>query len=217
MPKNIMRKLIAVALFAGTSAVWADTTSTFDVDADGWKMIGDSTTSVPTFMPAGGNTDGYIHGTDQTTGGVWYWLAPTKFNGDNSASYNQTLSFDLRMRGSGSLFESSDVILEGAGTSLHYDFAMVPANTSWTSYSVALNETAGWRFGSLSGAFATQAQILSVLGNTSSLRIRGEFITGSDNGDLDNVIMAAVPEPETYAMMLAGLGLLGAVARRRKV
>jgi hypothetical protein len=29
-------------------------------------------------------------------------------------------------------------------------------------------------------------------------------------------ITAAVPEPETYAMMLAGLGMLGFVARRRK-
>ena len=210
MPKNMMKKLIAVALFAGASAAWADTTSTFDVDADGWMISGDSTASVPTFV-----SDGYIHGTDQTTGGVWYWLAPTKFNGDISAY--QTLSFDLRMRGSGSLFEDSDVILNGAGLSLHYDFATVPVDASWTSYSVALNDTAGWRVGSLSGAFATQAQILSVLGNTSSLRIRGEFITGSDNGDLDNVILAAVPEPETYAMMLAGLGLLGAVARRRKV
>lgn len=28
--------------------------------------------------------------------------------------------------------------------------------------------------------------------------------------------IAAVPEPETYAMLLAGLGLVGAVARRRK-
>lgn len=37
---------------------------------------------------------------------------------------------------------------------------------------------------------------------------------------LDNVsveaVAAPVPEPETYAMMLAGLGLLGVVARRRK-
>lgn len=31
-----------------------------------------------------------------------------------------------------------------------------------------------------------------------------------------NVNVAAVPEPETYAMMLAGLGLMGFVARRRK-
>jgi hypothetical protein len=28
---------------------------------------------------------------------------------------------------------------------------------------------------------------------------------------------SGVPEPETYAMMLAGLGLLGFVARRRKL
>jgi len=33
---------------------------------------------------------------------------------------------------------------------------------------------------------------------------------------VDNVT-AAVPEPETYAMLLAGLGIMGAVARRRRV
>lgn len=31
-----------------------------------------------------------------------------------------------------------------------------------------------------------------------------------------NGILTAVPEPETYAMLLAGLGLVGAVARRRR-
>jgi hypothetical protein len=33
---------------------------------------------------------------------------------------------------------------------------------------------------------------------------------------LVEVSMAPVPEPETYAMMLAGLGLLGVMTRRRK-
>ena len=33
---------------------------------------------------------------------------------------------------------------------------------------------------------------------------------------LDNVSVSAVPEPETYAMLLAGLGLLGFMAGRRK-
>jgi hypothetical protein len=32
---------------------------------------------------------------------------------------------------------------------------------------------------------------------------------------LDNVSVTAVPEVETYAMMLAGLGLMGTIARRR--
>lgn len=32
-----------------------------------------------------------------------------------------------------------------------------------------------------------------------------------------NATITAVPEPETYAMFLAGLGILGAVARRKKI
>jgi hypothetical protein len=38
---------------------------------------------------------------------------------------------------------------------------------------------------------------------------------GTSTGDL-NLQVSAIPEPETYALMLAGLGLLGAVAKRRK-
>lgn len=33
---------------------------------------------------------------------------------------------------------------------------------------------------------------------------------------VDNLVLAAVPEPETYALMLAGLGLIGFMARRRR-
>jgi len=38
-------------------------------------------------------------------------------------------------------------------------------------------------------------------------------LAGSLNGEF---AVAAVPEPETYALLLAGLGVIGAVARRRK-
>lgn len=40
--------------------------------------------------------------------------------------------------------------------------------------------------------------------------------TVSLDGILDNVSVVAVPEPETYAMTLSGLALLGLVTRRRK-
>ncbi|MDP2825796.1 MAG: PEP-CTERM sorting domain-containing protein [Sulfuritalea sp.] len=43
----------------------------------------------------------------------------------------------------------------------------------------------------------------------------GNYI-GAQNAALNFDIAAVVPEPETYAMMLAGLGLLGVMARRRK-
>lgn len=35
-------------------------------------------------------------------------------------------------------------------------------------------------------------------------------------GEFHAFLLTPVPEPETYALMLAGLGLIGAVARRRK-
>lgn len=52
--------------------------------------------------------------------------------------------------------------------------------------------------------------------------IATSFLIGNGNGDgyysvsEFQAIGAAVPEPETYAMFLAGLGLMGLVSRRRK-
>jgi hypothetical protein len=41
-------------------------------------------------------------------------------------------------------------------------------------------------------------------------------LNATDVAGLGSPVAAPIPEPETYAMMLAGLGLLGVVARRRK-
>ncbi len=43
----------------------------------------------------------------------------------------------------------------------------------------------------------------------------GGVTSGTLGGLYSGSIAAAVPEPETYAMLLAGLGLMGAVVRRR--
>jgi hypothetical protein len=47
-----------------------------------------------------------------------------------------------------------------------------------------------------------------------SVNASDAFVTDGLNSA--NVIYAAVPEPETYAMLLAGLGLIGGAVRRRQ-
>ena len=46
----------------------------------------------------------------------------------------------------------------------------------------------------------------------------GVHLQGLDAGKSESLttVVTAVPETETYAMMLAGLGLMGSIARRRK-
>jgi hypothetical protein len=58
------------------------------------------------------------------------------------------------------------------------------------------------------GALTSLGTVASVLDNGQALSV---YI---DSGY--NLQIAAVPEPETYAMLLAGLGLMGAIARRRR-
>ncbi len=170
--------------------------SDFNTDSEGWLVAGDSASASPTYFATGGNPTGFVRGTDLAVGGVWTWDAPAKFLGDKSGSYGFPLTYDLRMRGNGSLFDDSDVTLNGGGLSLHFDqTASVPADVAWTSYSVVLSESAPWRVGSLSGPIATQADVQAVLTNLTRLQIRGEFITGPDNGDLDNVVLNGLPEP----------------------
>lgn len=48
-----------------------------------------------------------------------------------------------------------------------------------------------------------------------SIRLFSHSGSSSFNFSIDNLNVSAVPEADTYAMMLAGLGLLGFVSRRR--
>lgn len=51
--------------------------------------------------------------------------------------------------------------------------------------------------------------------NASTLLTFSSVGNGNSGAVLDNVSVTAVPEPETYAMLLAGLGLIGMVRRRK--
>jgi hypothetical protein len=85
-------------------------------------------------------------------------------------------------------------------------------NSLWAShdeFGLASNVT--YNYANLIGLENGDRSHTSILGNVLSFNW-----TASSPGDHIRVITAAVPEPETYAMLLAGLGLIGTIARRRK-
>jgi hypothetical protein len=63
--------------------------------------------------------------------------------------------------------------------------------------------------------FAVSSNSWSGLGNVRVLNLY-EDVGYTKSAQDQLVMLAPVPEPETYAMLLAGLGVMGAVVRRRK-
>lgn len=60
-----------------------------------------------------------------------------------------------------------------------------------------------------------KAQYANVFASAGQAFTMIKFYSTSNAFETDNHAVTAVPEPETYAMLLAGLGLIGTIARRR--
>lgn len=71
---------------------------------------------------------------------------------------------------------------------------------------LTLSPTGAYEWGMLDPVNVSGSLVLTVMGNTITP-------SASYSGDIN---VSAVPEPETYGMLLAGLGLVGWLARRRQ-
>jgi gliding motility-associated-like protein len=191
-----MKSFLTLFLILAALGTHAQITSTFDTDADGWTMAqfsGTAGTSV--YSGSGGNPGGFVSASPPSAGGTinislaWYWIAPPKFFGDYDFSYGANFNVDLQQSVAGTDNTQSDIIIYNGSNTIHFNFPTKPAvSPAWSTYSIALDETAGWRWGSVAGPLALKAQIKIVLANITGIRIRCKYInsTGYTSG-IDNV------------------------------
>lgn len=177
----------AVALLCAAAGIQAQTVPLIDAGFDAPSL------GYPASWSIGSGTPTLIGGTLDIDSGESVYQS---FSVLSAALY--TISFDVMGEGRSRLFLSSDV------STSNFD---APVATSGST----LNEITNW-----GPAWTTTSyNFLGLAGASYHLYFSGK---GVDGLVMDNVnIMAApVPEPESYAMMLAGLGALGFMARRRK-
>jgi len=225
-PDNFRKAMLALALALAAGAASADIREEFSSGDGGWQAVdlpgsGSYLTILSTFAvthhAAGGNPGGHISAADPSNYS-FYFDAPGAFLGNLSGYTGGSLSFDTRYtpHDTGSAWrDDADVLIYSGSTILAWRAADNPGE-SWTHVSTTLDIGHGWRIGSITGAEATAADFASVLGSVTALRIRGEYYNGVvETTGLDNVAIAAVPEPESWALLMAGIGLIGLRRRAR--
>jgi len=137
------------------------------------------------------------------------WITPTanqaqSFDPSSNGTYTYSLSFNLSgydastaaLTGRVSADNNAVVLLNGTQIGSVSDFK------TWGSF--GSSNGAGFLTGNNTLEFVV-TNLKQSTGNPTGLRV--EFLSSN---------VTPVPEPETYAMLLAGLGMVGLIARRRK-
>jgi hypothetical protein len=154
-------------------------------------------------------TDADDHGSATATANEEGWLFMQKALENLAASPNLTNTNKTVI----ALGSSTGTALTAATSAFNFSSL---ASSGWSFVSVPDRSSlpGGASFASVIGAGSIPV-LATGIGNASNL----DVIIGSAGGSFtepEPPPVAAIPEPETYALMLAGLGLVGAVARRRR-
>lgn len=192
------KKLVIAAALLSASAAQAATIFTDNFDIDPLALNS-------TVFNGGWTVSGY-HAAVDTIGPGWYDVFPG--NGhyiDLDGSWDAPGLFSKTLTATAGMTYTATFQLAGN----HRGYAADTVAVNFGSASGSYTLSSGDAFGTYSLSFlATSSGPFSLSFKNSG----GDYVGAL----LDNVSVAAVPEPATYGMLLAGLGLVGAVARRRR-
>ena len=208
-----MMKLLRTMLCSGVFSLGLLSTANAELEAREGGMVYDTFLNITWLADAnyaktsGYDSDGRMNWSEANAwaaglsyGGHDNWRLPTALNQDGGPCGGPCTSNEM-----GHMFYNNlgaswhNSILSGTNTANLALFANLQSDVYWTGTVSSLLDSYAWVFVAYDG---------------------NSFIYGKDDelyawavhpGDV-----AAIPEPETYAMLIAGLGLLGFMARRRK-
>jgi len=226
----------------GTANSWVN-----DSTIAGWSLFNSTGTAPGTYIAENGASNagafrsfGTTGSTDRAlgdtaSGGTYYgsplsgavagWIAVSFTNATGADLSGFTLGYDgEQWRNGGNTTAQSLTLQYGIGDSFSSVTNWVTPGGSFDFTSVVNTATAAAVDGNGVGLVAGLGGSQSVSwANGATLWVRWADLNdvGNDHGlAIDNVslsVASAVPEPQTYAMLLAGLACVGFIARRRKI
>jgi hypothetical protein len=200
---------------AGSASAVTLASSSFDASDEGWSAVNGARDFE--WRAEGGDPDGHISARDFSGDTLWFFAAPSSFLGNQAGALGGALSFSLKLDSSSVALSErfAGVQLLGRnGVRLAFDGDIDPGS-DWATFTIPLVADGSWRLESVAGDAATAADLAGVLGDLADLRIRGDYRQRDELTALDNVVLTAVPEPGTLALLIGGLAVVARASRRR--
>jgi hypothetical protein len=205
-------------------AAAADTTYTIDLGNAALTGLGPFATAT---VPWVDSDDATVTFSSLVSGGYIFLMGASNFVGVNVNAGSWTASAVTESNSLGSFFKTGTEPVTNGGSGNVSTFGIF--NQTFHNFDGFKHSATDVSFGlhNTSGTWASSANVLTANADGHTVEIHGftcampgcpaggVVVTGFATDQL-TPITHQIPEPETYAMLLAGLGLMGFVARRRK-